>query len=639
MITVLMLVIVNVFFSQSTIYQLIGSDTLRLESKDHLYRYDVLLEDIRVSTKPPKIKEKLGSYQVKIKKGKPLKEVTIIETEEGIQFKGETGSFSIGLTHLPEGIKLKLHTVDFEQVSLPVLRREAEQFYGGGIQFSEYGATEREYLHLSQENGIGRGGGTISKWSKLLGVRGEAFATYCPVGYYQTSDKRWFHVLNDGLHQVAVENEKYVFTFFGEKNELVLGFRDLKTTQAVPYALPDWSLGTILGLQGGTKEVLHKLQAVLNKGGKVDAVWIQDWVGKRQTSIGSRLNWQWKLDTTVYSDFLGFKSYLNELDIKLLGYINPFFAEEGAYIDKGKEKGFFIKNKKGNARLFNYGGMKGYMLDIFNPDAYEWMKQIIKQNLVANGFDGWMADFAEWYPIDKEEIIETAQKHNQYPVLWNQLNYEVIKESKKELFFFNRSGGNKTSRYSSMMWLGDQMVDYTCEDGLCSVFDGYLSASDAGLPLVHSDVGGYTGVKKPIIKNLIRSKQVMLDWMILEAFTPTFRTHEGLLPDDFVQVYDSSLVDDFIYYSNLNRKLRPYFKALIKNRKQGLPTYKRIPQSIISEELYTKGFMVGEEIVILFESTAIEIEGFRPFISSDSKQKISVWIKKRSNVEELIIEG
>ena len=602
--------------------------------------YTFNLNKIHVSKKPPRVKEKLGSYTIKERKGKLLRSIDIKQLNNEVHIKSNQGSIFIRVDKNFDNKRLiTVIANDFKQVTIPILREKDEKIRGGGIQFSEYGSQEREFVHISQENGIGRGGGSISKWSKLLGVRGEASATYCPVGFYETNLGRWFEVLGNQLHLLAIDADTYNFSLFGDTNQLVLGFEESNRVNDLPYELPDWFLGTILGLQGGSKEVLNKLNIILDQGGKVEAVWIQDWVGKRKTSIGSRLNWTWELDTTVYQNFDAFKVYLNDRNIKLLGYVNPFFAEEGKYISEGISKEYFIKKKNGAAQQFNYGGMKGYMLDIFNPKAYNWMKNIIKYNLIDNGFDGWMADFAEWYPIDNATILSDVEKHNEYPVLWNKLNYEVVKESGKEIFFFNRSGGNETARYSSMMWLGDQMVDYTCEDGLCSVFDGYLSAALAGLPLVHSDVGGYTGVKKPIIKNLIRSHDVLIDWMILEAFTPTFRSHEGLLPDDFVQVYDEELVDSYIYFSNINRSLRQYFKQLISKREIGNQVVKPIPEDMLSGKLYTKGFMVGNEIIILFESSVPSIDGYKkiaPDFRYYNHYKVSVHILNEGQVEKLL---
>ena len=76
------------------------------------------------------------------------------------------------------------------------------------------------------------------------------------------------------------------------------------------------------------------------------------------------------------------------------------------------------------------------------------------------GISGWMADFSEYIPVDA--VFHNGKTgrhmHNKFPVLWAQLNHDVVKESesvgeccmtddnkttadKKELTFFMRSGG------------------------------------------------------------------------------------------------------------------------------------------------------------------------------------------------------
>ena len=282
-----------------------------------------------------------------------------------------------------------------------------------------------------------------------------------------------------------------------------------------------------------------------------------------------------------------------------------FFAEDGPYVNEGISNGHFISNNE-EVIKFKFGGIKGYMIDLFNTAAYNWMKQIIQTNLVDEGFSGWMADFAEWYPIrtNAEKLINDLKKHNEYPVLWAKLNYEIITEnSEKELFFFNRSGGKKIEQYSSMMWAGDQMVDYTVEDGLGSVFDAYLSASYSGIPIIHSDVGGYTSIKKPLIKNYLRKETLLKDWMLLEAFTPVFRTHEGLLPEDNLQVYsDSLIIQAFKKFSNINHKLLPYFKQLIKERNEtGNHIFSEIYHTIKGFKTTNPGFCVGKKIMIIHQ--------------------------------------
>ena len=54
--------------------------------------------------------------------------------------------------------------------------------------------------------------------------------------------------------------------------------------------------GIWLGVQGGTERTLDLLGKCREGGMDVSAVWIQDWEGRRITSFGKRLQWDWRWD-------------------------------------------------------------------------------------------------------------------------------------------------------------------------------------------------------------------------------------------------------------------------------------------------------------------------------------------------------
>ena len=58
------------------------------------------------------------------------------------------------------------------------------------------------------------------------------------------------------------------------------------------------------------------------------------------------------------------------------------------------------------------------LVDFTNPAAYDWMKDIIKENLVKEGrAGGWMHDFGEYLPFDAVlyDGSDPMEYHNQYP--------------------------------------------------------------------------------------------------------------------------------------------------------------------------------------------------------------------------------
>ena len=65
--------------------------------------------------------------------------------------------------------------------------------------------------------------------------------------------------------------------------------------------MPEWILsGAVVGLQGGTDKVLDAYDELEALGTPVAAVWLQDWVGQRETNFGIQLWWNWELDEDHY---------------------------------------------------------------------------------------------------------------------------------------------------------------------------------------------------------------------------------------------------------------------------------------------------------------------------------------------------
>ena len=81
-----------------------------------------------------------------------------------------------------------------------------------------------------------------------------------------------------------------------------------------------------------------------------------------------------------------------------------------------------------------------------------------------------------------------------------------------------------------LFWAGDQLVDWSDEDGLASALLGMLAAGVSGWPLVHSDIGGYTSVDAVVTRLRPRSDELLARWAELEAFGVVMRTHEGNRP-------------------------------------------------------------------------------------------------------------
>ena len=110
-----------------------------------------------------------------------------------------------------------------------------------------------------------------------------------------------------------------------------------------------------------------------------------------------------------------------------------------------------------------------------------------------------MADFGEYLPTDDLVLangVSPMIEHNHWPALWAKCNYEPMKESGKlgQVVYFMRAGGTGSQKYCTLLWAGDQSVDFSRHDGLCTVICAALSSGMIGCGLNHCDIGGYTSL-------------------------------------------------------------------------------------------------------------------------------------------------
>src|SRR3546814_8236 len=174
------------------------------------------------------------------------------------------------------------------------------------------------------------------------------------------------------------------------------------------------------------------------------------------------------------------------------------------------------------------------------------MKSILKQNLMGEAqSSGWMADFGEYLPFDGHLFSgeDCASYHNKFPQAWAKINQDAVAEAGKtdEIVYFMRSAWLRSPEYTSLFWLGDQLVTWDGYDGLRTVITGALTGGLFGHSLTHSDIGGYTMEELGTILNYTRSSELLKRWSELAAFgSALYRTHVGssLSPSN-AKVWDS----------------------------------------------------------------------------------------------------
>lgn len=369
-------------------------------------------------------------------------------------------------------------------------------------------------------------------------------------------------------------------------------------------ACQDWYINDekkTVSAEDGIAVVDRKIKNAKDAGVKINGVWCQDWCGCRCTGFGYQVMWNWKYDDVKYKDLPKHIARWKEEGVRFLGYINPFIALEKDLYEEAAANGYCVKNKEGKDYLVTITTFPAAMVDFTNPAAYEWYKNKIKENMIGIGMGGWMADFGEYLPDDAVLYSgeDPAVLHNQWPAIWAKMNREAIEEcnAADEVFFFTRAGHTGTIKYSTMMWTGDQHVDWSIDDGLPSTIPATLSLAMSGFGITHSDVGGYTTVM-----HMTRSKELMLRWEEMNAFTAIFRSHEGNQPGRDVQFDDDAeLLQQLAKFTNIHAKLADYRKALVKEQvERGIPVMRPLFYYYDEQDAYIEKteYLLGRDILV-----------------------------------------
>jgi alpha-glucosidase len=157
---------------------------------------------------------------------------------------------------------------------------------------------------LVAEQGIGRGAEPLTSLLNLVGDRagGDWSTTYAPKPLYVTNFNRSLMLTNSEMMFFDTRDPgSIVIEVWGDSitGRILFGHSMLDLiTQITEYTgrmqpLPAWTqTGAVVGLEGGTEEVLHLTERLL--GNKVPVplagVWVQDWVGLRHAFDGKARN-------------------------------------------------------------------------------------------------------------------------------------------------------------------------------------------------------------------------------------------------------------------------------------------------------------------------------------------------------------
>ncbi|KAL4227121.1 hypothetical protein ACF0H5_015094 [Mactra antiquata] len=479
----------------------------------------------------------------------------------------------------PLQVSVTISNPIFNDFWLRIVATPEEQVFGLGEQFSYLNLRHKNYPIWTREQGVGRNKSDIVTFfaDKAL-AGGDYHTTYFPQPTFISDRKYYCHY--DGTNYVEVNLQPLTFHeiyvngdvgnfLFKTESSIKNLTQQLAKFLGLQPELPDWVYtGAILGVQGGTDVMLQRYKNAKKNGVPVSAIWIQDWAGVLKTSFGSRLFWDWKWNSTLYPDLKNKIKSLKDDGVRVLAYINPNLNTNGELFKQAAQGGYLVKNNSGQPYLTDFGEFYCGTVDLTSEAAKQWYKGVIQTNMIDLGLSGWMADFGEYLPPDGvvfQGNLTGREVHNKWPVAWAEVNRMAINERNVtgDVVFWTRSGGAGSGKYTTIMWAGDQNVDFSYGDGLPSTIPAALNLGMSGIGITHFDIGGYTTASqyKALGFALVRTEELLLRSAEAAIFTPMFRSHEGNQPKANVQFYSSEYIEKcfgrlasiFVHISNYTK--------------------------------------------------------------------------------------
>jgi alpha-glucosidase len=479
----------------------------------------------------------------------------------------------------------------YNRVFLSYASSADEAFFGFGQQLTYFNLKGNIIPILVQEHGIGRGLPIVTPLVDLLydGAGGNPYITEAPVPQYITSHLRSLFLENKeySVFDLSAADCVAVELFSGTMvGRIVFGNTPLDLIEEYTSysgrvrALPAWAHeGVMVATEGGSAAVNALLTRLIAAKVPLVGLWIQDWSGTKTTEAGNQVLWNWQLSSELYPDWDQIVAKLAQIGARIFIYINPFLVPLSCdpsnpqdcprdLYQEALNGGYLLKQ---NGTLFTYinSTIRAGMLDLSNPDARAWIKQVIKQEMIGKAkASGWMGDFGEALPFDADLYggADPQFWHNHYPEVWSRLQREAIDETGNgdDYLFWNRSGFSKSPTFSTAGWLGDQLQTWDGYDGMKTAVVGLLSGGISGFSILHSDTGGFVAAQLEGYPVIARSPELLMRWMELNAFTALFRTHEGLIPSISAQVdTDAGTLSHLARFALIYKLLAFYRKPLV----------------------------------------------------------------------------
>ena len=222
------------------------------------------------------------------------------------------------------------------------------------------------------------------------------------------------------------------------------------------------------------------------------------------------------------------KTLKEDYHVEPLISIWPTVQSDAYNYEQYLQGGYLIKVNRGVRMTMQIQGNTVFM-DTTNPDARDYVWNLIKKNYKDLGIDYYWVDVAEpgYAVYDFENYRYHAgtavESGNLYPNGYLKMVYDGNKDSNEAVVTLVRGAWAGAQKYGALAWSGD--IDSSFEAFHNQVNSG-LNMGMAGIPWWTTDIGGFHGgnPEDPEFREL------MVRWFQYSTFSPILRMHGDRLP-------------------------------------------------------------------------------------------------------------
>jgi alpha-glucosidase len=308
-------------------------------------------------------------------------------------------------------------------------------------------------------------------------------------------------------------------------------------------------------------------------------IWTEDFRGGSFTGDAYRIKEEWDVDPTLYPDIQQLATDLHNEGFRFFAYHNTFLTSGTNILAEAESPDVLIQQKSGGDYFFQGSDFVPVsMVDLTNPTGVAFVKSWL-QNYASYGFDGWMADYGEWLPVDAKLFngADAEAYHNTYPEAYHQLDAQVfasLTTDPNTRTYFTRSGTLRSCVNQPVVWGGDQLTTFDQNDGFPTALMRGLNLGLAGVAIYGSDIAGYQNDGGPP-----STEELFFRWTTMGALSTVMRTHHGVeaaLNWNFAS--DAASTAHFARWAQFHAQLWPYLKTAAQEAfSHGMPIMRVLP--------------------------------------------------------------